>query len=181
MQTELDALRDCCGRFVAARIPFMLTGSLAMAFYAEPRFTNDIDLVVQLEARDATRLIAAFRDGYYVPEEIVADELRKRGLFNFIHDATGIKLDLIPLKDDALEREKFARRCERRVDDFSVPVISREDLILSKLAWMRETGSAMQRRDLSLLKDGALDLDYLGPRIARLGLDKLWASLPDES
>ena len=56
---ELLALRDVCARLDSAGIAYMLTGSLAMSFYARPRMTRDIDLVVALEAAAAEQLIGA--------------------------------------------------------------------------------------------------------------------------
>ena len=174
MQNEMDALRDATSRLARAGVEYMLTGSLAMAFYAEPRFTNDIDLVVALGGDQAAHFIAAFREGYYLPEEAIPDEIRKRGMFNVIHEASGIKLDCIMLKDDELERLKFSRRVSLPVSDFAVAVISREDLILSKLSWARESKSPMQQRDIRRLAEGPLDLPYLESGIARLSLQPLW-------
>lgn len=45
---ELDVLRIVSERLAAAGIRYMLTGSYAMAFYATPRMTRDLDLVVEL-------------------------------------------------------------------------------------------------------------------------------------
>ena len=47
MLTELDVLGIVGDRLTACEIPFMLTGSFAMAHYTTPRMTRDIDLVVQ--------------------------------------------------------------------------------------------------------------------------------------
>jgi hypothetical protein len=60
MLTELDVLRDVCARLDRAGIAYMLTGSMAMNYYAQPRMTRDIDLVVAVEPRDAGALAAAF-------------------------------------------------------------------------------------------------------------------------
>lgn len=53
MTAELDVLRDAVARLDRAGVRYMLTGSIALSYYAEPRMTRDIDLVVELEARDA--------------------------------------------------------------------------------------------------------------------------------
>jgi hypothetical protein len=50
---ELLALQDLSARFEGAGIAYMLTGSLAMSYYARPRMTRDIDLVVALDAAAA--------------------------------------------------------------------------------------------------------------------------------
>ena len=60
MLSELDVLRDVTGRLEAARIEYMLTGSMAMNYYAEPRMTRDIDLVVALRPGDAEKLREVF-------------------------------------------------------------------------------------------------------------------------
>lgn len=60
MQTELDILRDVSRRLSSARIDFMVTGSVAMNFYAEPRMTRDIDLVVALKEADAGTIVGLF-------------------------------------------------------------------------------------------------------------------------
>ncbi|MGH8129435.1 MAG: hypothetical protein ACRES3_01095 [Steroidobacteraceae bacterium] len=59
MSSELDILRIVSDRLGQQRIPFMLTGSYAMACSATPRMTRDLDLVVALEASAVERLRAA--------------------------------------------------------------------------------------------------------------------------
>jgi len=41
MNDQLDILKLVARRFDGAGIPYMLTGSLALSYYAEPRFTRD--------------------------------------------------------------------------------------------------------------------------------------------
>ena len=48
MQNELDILRDVVQRLSQAEIEYMLTGSFALNYYAQPRMTRDIDLVIAL-------------------------------------------------------------------------------------------------------------------------------------
>jgi hypothetical protein len=85
MATELDILRDAASRFESVRIDYMLTGSLAMNWYATPRMTRDIDLVVALNANDAQRLMRIFGGDYYIPEDSLHDALANHGMFNLVH------------------------------------------------------------------------------------------------
>jgi hypothetical protein len=41
----------------AADVPFMLTGSIAAAFYGQPRATQDVDIVVEIEPNHLDRLV----------------------------------------------------------------------------------------------------------------------------
>jgi hypothetical protein len=51
--------------------------------------------------------------------------------------------------------------------------VTREDLILSKLVWARDTVSELQLRDVRQLLSGAVDTDYLQKWAAVLGVDSL--------
>lgn len=46
MSTELVVLKDVCRRLEAGGIEYMLTGSMALIFYAQPRMTRDMDIVI---------------------------------------------------------------------------------------------------------------------------------------
>ena len=45
MNTELAIIADIAKKFNALGIPYMLTGSIAMNYYVEPRMTWDINVV----------------------------------------------------------------------------------------------------------------------------------------
>ena len=56
MTEELQTLRDIISRLDASGVEYMLTGSLAMNCYAQPRMTRDIDLVVAFFLKDAVQI-----------------------------------------------------------------------------------------------------------------------------
>ena len=62
---EIDIVRDISNKFARAGIDFMLTGSMAMNYYAQPRMTRDIDVVVAIGPTDADRVIDLFQPEYY--------------------------------------------------------------------------------------------------------------------
>ena len=170
---ELAALSDICARLDGAGIEYMLTGSLAMSYYARPRMTRDIDLVVALEAAQVEQMAGALGADYHVDTGAVTKALLAARPWNIIHTPSVVKIDLIPRKDTPYRRAEFERR--RRVELAGVPlrIVSVEDLILSKLEWLRESGSEQQRRDVGLLLEAPLDRAYLDEWAARLGLDGL--------
>jgi hypothetical protein len=85
MQNEIDILRDVSEKLRSAGIDFMLTGSVAMSYYAQPRMTRDIDIVVPLERAHAEKILTLFASDYYVPMEAVSEAIRRRSMFNIIH------------------------------------------------------------------------------------------------
>jgi hypothetical protein len=52
MRTQNDVLLDCIRRLNSARLPSMLTGSMASNAWGQARFTHDIDLVMQFTVKD---------------------------------------------------------------------------------------------------------------------------------
>ncbi len=64
IENELDVLRDVSQRLKSAGIEFMMTGSVAMNYYAQPRMTRDIDLVAALGEDDAETLVRLFERDY---------------------------------------------------------------------------------------------------------------------
>jgi hypothetical protein len=63
-------------------VPYMITGAVASTIYGEPRLTQDIDIVLQLDRSAIGRLIESFPPGrYYVPpvEALVEEAGRSQG------------------------------------------------------------------------------------------------------
>jgi hypothetical protein len=46
MMNEAEVLRDVAAGLEGARVDYILTGSMGMNYYAQPRLTRDLDLVV---------------------------------------------------------------------------------------------------------------------------------------
>ena len=84
IQTELDVLRDVSQRLTSGGVAFMLTGSMAMNYYAQPRMTRDIDLVVKLASEQIDLLVSMFENEYYVDRHAVARAIAEQSLFNLI-------------------------------------------------------------------------------------------------
>lgn len=180
MQTELDVLRDVCARLEDAGIEYMLTGSLAMNYYATPRMTRDVDLVVAAEPGDAWKFAALFGPDYYVPEEGLAQMIGERGMFNLLHLESAVKVDIVIRKDEPFRRGEFARRARVTLSGADAWIVSKEDLILSKLVWARDAESELQRRDVRNLLGSTVDLAYLRTWAPRLGVDDLLERLLHE-
>lgn len=174
MQNELDIVRDVSQRLEQAGLEYMLTGSMAMNYYALPRMTRDIDLVVALVAGDADTVVRTFAGDYYVSPEAVAASIAHQSLFNLIHEESVIKVDCIVRKESLYRQAEFKRRQRIRIADFSTWIVSKEDLIISKLEWARDSESEQQIRDVKNLAASGYDVAYLTRWTNELGLDTLW-------
>jgi hypothetical protein len=173
MTAELDVLQDAAARLERAGIAYMLTGSIALSYYAQPRMTRDIDLVAEFRGREARTIAAIFEPDYYVSADDVSRALAEDGMFNVLHLAKLVKLDFIARKETPYRRHEFERRRRVRMPGFEAWIVSREDLILSKLAWAKDSGSEMQLRDVRSLLAGETDRQYLDRWAADLSVTDL--------
>lgn len=173
MLSELDVLKDVCARLEKAQIDYMLTGSMAMNYYAQPRMTRDIDIVVELRESDAEKLVSSFEPDYFVPGDALLSALRERGMFNLLHLDSVVKVDLIVRKQAPYRQNEFARRVQVQLPGFSAWLVSREDLILSKLAWALDSESELQMRDVRNLLSSKVDAAYLRQWAPALNVSEL--------
>ncbi len=173
MPNELDVLRIVTERLGRLEIPFMLTGSLAMAYYATPRMTRDLDLVVALQEADVGKLLGEFAPDFYVDADAARDAVRSGRMFNMMHLESGIKLDMIIKKSTPYRDLEFSRRASGRLGGVQTWLVSREDLILSKLIWARDSDSELQQRDVRALLADTVDWPYLKLWAADLGVTDL--------
>lgn len=176
MYEENCVLIEVAGKLEQLGIPYMLTGSMAANFYAAPRTTRDIDLVLMLDFSLPAKLVSAFEKDFYIDKEMIEDAIRHQTSFNLIHQKNLIKVDCILRKNDDFEKTKFDRRLQIKIDSVKLSIISPEDLILSKLIWARESESEMQLRDVKNLLDyvSHLDMKYIEHWLKKLHVETLY-------
>lgn len=179
MSEEIEVLKVVTARLDGAGIPYMVTGSMAMNYYAVPRMTRDIDVVVDLAAGHAPRVLELFGRDFYVEADAVRTAIDRRSAFNLIHTALVVKVDLVVRKDTEYRRMELARRRRVTLEGHTFSIVAPEDLIISKLDWARDTRSELQLADVRNLLRSVPDLDraYLARWCDRLGLGALYGEM----
>lgn len=163
-------------RLESADVPYMISGSIALSVYAQPRMTRDLDIIVDVPG-DPARLARVFEEGFYVDSTAVARAVRERRMFNAIHLQSLFKVDVVIRKDSAYRCEEFQRRRRVRFANVSIWVVAPEDLLLSKLEWWHESRSALQWTDLLALSHVEMDWEYVERWAHVMGLSEHLASL----
>jgi hypothetical protein len=162
-------------------LKFHVTGGVVSSYYGDPRFTQGLDIVIQLIAgRPETKaLLDRLALGYLIDEQTAMDAIRRNSIFQAIDEASMIKIDFhvgekIPGElERSLYREIFP--------GVVAPLVSKEDAILSKLRWI-QLGSHKSRHDVKVMlkRKEDLDLAVLRQRAVTLGLDVLLAEIENE-
>jgi hypothetical protein len=130
-------LREVAEILSAGQFKFHLTGGLASSFYGEPRFTQDIDVVIQIVLGNSLdRLLSSLSPQFIVDRDAIVDAVQHKGLFQALHEETMIKVDFHV--GEAIEGELERSRNEEILQGITVPLVSKEDAILSKLLWVRK-------------------------------------------
>jgi hypothetical protein len=162
--------------------PYLVTGSVATIFYGEPRFTNDLDVVVDLPADRVADFCAQFpAEEFYLDPGAVRRALRERGQFNIVHPRSGLKIDVMIPDRSAFNRSRFSRGVRvSPAADFTAAFASPEDVIVKKMEYYRAGGSDKHLRDIAgvLRVSGEhVDRRYIEEWAARLGLGEIWAGI----
>jgi hypothetical protein len=135
-------------------VRYHLTGGLVSVFYAEPRLTQDADLVVD-PIRLRERLEPFIKDlvqlGYVANAATIRDAVSRGRQFQIIDSQECLKIDLYPreLVEGSLDRSIWVDLTEGLL----FPIASRADVIASKLVWISK-GSHKSRRDVRQLMMG---------------------------
>ena len=179
---------DLIGLFVEPlerlRIPYMITGAVASVVYGDPRFTRDIDLVLDLGEADVERIAEAFPDhDFYVPpiDVLRREAIRPRdGHFNILHHDTALRADIYVFGDDPLHAWGFERRKRISVDEGQIWLAPPEYVILRKLEYYRDSGSDRHFRDVVMMlriSGESLERDELDRWVRELGVTEAWSAV----
>jgi hypothetical protein len=180
--TQAELLRHLVASLERLGIDYMIVGSHASIYYGEPRFTQDVDVVVELTPSRLSGFLSLFPPAeFYVSEDAARDAVARRGQFNLIHGASGVKIDVFLGKDTEYDRLRFVRRQRLPLVPGQDAYFARpEDVILYKLLYFREGGSERHLRDVAgMLAVSGVDIDvgYVAAWARRLGVLDVWDAI----
>jgi hypothetical protein len=162
METN-DLFAIYCRPLNKAGLVYMATGSVACMIYGIPRFTHDLDLVIELKNEQIANLVRLFppTEFYCPPVEVIRMEAFRatRGHFNLIHHDSGFKADVYLHNEDALQAWGLQERRFIEVDkEDAVWIAPPEYVILRKLEFFREGQSEKHILDIRGIQEVSGDL-----------------------
>jgi hypothetical protein len=161
---------------------FHFTGGIAVSYYGDPRFTQDLDLVIDLalDQPETMMLLDRLSSGYTINKSVATDAIERHGLFQAIDEKSMIKIDFHVGEKIAGELGRSTLR--EIAPGFTAPLVSKEDAILSKLRWIQMGSGHKGRHDTKemLRRDENLDRTCLKERAQSLGVQDLLEELEAE-
>ncbi len=110
-----------------------LFGAQAVVVWGEPRMTADVDVTVELDPEQAPALVSVLETaGFDLRIRDVADFVARTRVLPFMHQATAIPVDVV-LAGPGLEELFLERSRQVEMAGIEIPIISPEDLIVSKV------------------------------------------------
>lgn len=179
LNAELEiTLRRALGILEGLPVRFHCTGGLASSLYGEPRFTQDIDIVISLEDSEKTapELIAALSSKFLIDPDQAKRAIARNDMFQALDTETYIKIDFHV--GEAIPGELTRSVRKELLSCLVAPTVSKEDAILSKLLWIKK-GSEKSRQDVVMMLRGAgvIDWEHLIQRAKDLGVADLLMEL----
>ena len=152
---------------------YAVVGSVASSVHGEPRYTQDADLIAELNFSHKPALLA-LSDEFYVSEAAFDEAIQRRGTFNLVHLGSNFKIDIFVSKNRPFDKSRLDRRLKT---DLGFCVATPEDVLLAKLEWYRLGNEVSERqwRDVEgiVAVQSALDWPYLEHWARELGVDDL--------
>jgi hypothetical protein len=168
----------------AARVDYMIGGSVGLAAWGDPRTTRDVDLVINLPLEQVYALSQELeKRDMLVPWEIILEVLQQAEgdlPIDAIHLSTGYKAEIFLLRpNDEFRASALARRLIVNLGPIigDVYVQSPEDLIIYKLRYYQISEQQKHLRDirtiLTAMRD-ELEFVYLEQWVRYFNLSSAW-------
>ena len=167
-------------------ILYLVTGGMAVVAWGRPRYTADIDTVIELRDENIETLAKALmklgKSGY-ISTDAMKEALRTRSEFNFIDGNTGMKVDFWISRNDEFAHSQFQRRIAQDTYGTRVYFASPEDLIISKLQWYKLSSSDRHLEDIEsvfAISGDKLDREYLAKWVEKLGVQDIYGQITEK-
>jgi Nucleotidyltransferase of unknown function (DUF6036) len=160
-----DVLAAVAAAMRETKARWYLFGAQAATLWGRPRLTADIDITAEIPPDHMGELVASMRRHAFQLRFDDPEFVTRTRVVPFVH-ASGIPLDVV-LAGSGLEEEFLTRAIEVDVEGTIVPVISPEDLIVTKVLAGRPK-DIEDVRGVLRERAGSLDIDRIRATLTML-------------
>jgi len=143
--------KELLSAFNAGQVRYLIVGGYAVSFHAQPRATKDLDILIGADAENSKAVYTALAKFGAPIEDLSAKDFAEPDNF-FRMGTPPVMVDIMPNITGVEFEEAWSRRVDVQIDDdLSVPFISRQDLLIAKLA----AGRAQDLIDVDALRESS--------------------------
>lgn len=163
---------------------YAIWGGLAVVAYGEPRFTQDMDILLSPISLDVSLFVRTLAKTHYHVDEIAVNRAMSGGFFNVIHLHYFIKTDFyVPVEPEF--QAMIAQRVYVPFDEMRrAAYITPTSLVAAKLKAYADSQSTRHLDDIASvirLQTDKLDKQRLEMTAAQLDLLAIWRSLWEQN
>lgn len=128
-----DLLADLADALTRIQAPWYVFGAQAALIWGRPRLTTDVDVTVGTVPGGAPALLAALEPyGFAIRIDATPDFVRQTRVLPLVHGPSALAADIV-MGGPGLEDDFLARAVRVDVGGVMVPVLTAEDLIVTKV------------------------------------------------
>lgn len=139
--------RDLLSEFDAGDVRHLVVGAYAVFFYAEPRYTKDLDVWVEATPQNAARVFASLTRFGAPMSEVRVEDFSVPGI-TFQIGVPPNRIDILTEVTGVDFPGAWGRKCEGRYGDQRIWLIGLDDLVRNK----RAVDRPQDREDLKRLE-----------------------------
>lgn len=142
-----EDLKEFLELLLSKKVEFLIVGAHALAYHGYPRFTGDIDYLLNNSPENADRIVAVCAAFGFSGDPFVKDEFLKLGQTFQLGRAPN-RIDILTSISGVPTEQAWGNRVQGLLAGYSVDFISKQDLILNK----RATGRLKDLSDAEILE-----------------------------
>jgi hypothetical protein len=159
---------------------YAIWGGLAVVAYGEPRFTQDMDILLSPEGFAAGLFVRRLEEMHYHVDEAAVQNALARGFFSVIHLSYQIKTNFYVPAEPFLQA-LIAERAYLPFDEMrQAAYVTPTGVVVAKLRAFAESESTRHLEDIASIirvQGSRLDGERIDVAAARLGLLGRWRTL----
>ncbi|MCA9946320.1 MAG: hypothetical protein KC449_22710 [Anaerolineales bacterium] len=163
---------------------YAIWGGIAVVAYGEPRFTQDMDILLSPKQFDVPLFVRTLKKVHYHVDQTAVQQAMGGGFFNVIHLGYFIKIDFyVPVEPEL--KQMIANRTYLPFDEMRrAAYLTPTAVIEAKLSAYKDSESTRHLDDIASiirLQQNKLDQQQLDIVAARLGVLGIWRALWEQN
>ena len=119
------------------KVRYLVIGGFAYSYYAEPRYTKDIDIWIDISNNNINQVLTAIRIFWNADSGLKREDLQNPDVIVQLGDAP-VRIDIMTSIEGVNFDDAWVNKVQCKFDDILINFISLDELIINKEASSRD-------------------------------------------